>query len=879
MRVLAPAMHRTILAVDVEGFGDRRRTNPHQLAVRQALYQALHRAFTRSRVGWDDCYHEDRGDGVLVLIPPSIPKYLLVTCVPEELAAALSEHNRTRAAEASVRLRCAVHAGEVHRDDHGVAGAAVNLTFRLLEAAPLKSTLAQSPGGLALIVSEWFFEDVLRHDPAGEPARYRRVHVSVKETQTTAWIGLPGNPYPPLQQNGPRQLPNAVAGFVGRASELEKLTGMLDRPGDPVVVISAVTGTAGVGKTALAVQWAHQVRDWYPDGQLYVNLRGYDPGPAVTPGQALDAFLRALDVPDDRRPSEVDSQAAMFRSMLDGKRVLILLDNASSAEQVRPLLPGSAGCLVVVTSRSRLSGLVARDGASRISLDVLPLADAVALLTRTLGTERGDAEPRAMLQLARLCACLPLALRVAGERAVARAHTTLADLVDELTDERGRLDVLTAADDETAAVRSVFSWSYRHLPLEAARMFRLLGLHAGPDIGVPAAAALAAVSHAQTRRLLDTLTDVHLLEESGRGRFRFHDLLRVFAAERVEPGDDPDAAVRRILAWYTHSASAADRVCIVPHQSPALEPPGPHCVPLVFATQADALQWYDTEYANLLAVARQAAECGEHATAWKLPVLMWTYFYIRKRWSDWISTHRTGLVAAERVHDQSAKGWLLMKLGLAYRDMRRFETALDHLRQAMAIWLQVGFRWGEGMCLHNIGKANLGLGRFEQAIGELRQCLALCREIGEPSGEGLVLGSLGEAHRRLGRLTEALEYVRQALAAFRQINGENRFGEALALHDLALVLLELGRHDEAFDCYEQSLRICREIEDRQGEAQTLYGLGDALYSQGRVVAAQASWYHALAIFEDLSDPQAVDVRARLTTYERGNGRWLSRSST
>ncbi|MDQ3224524.1 MAG: ATP-binding protein, partial [Gemmatimonadota bacterium] len=377
-------MHRTIVAVDVEGFGNQHRINPQQVAVREGLYRVLEQAFRAAAIPWADCHHEDRGDGVLILARPEVAKSVFVESLPDQLVEELREHNSTHPAPERIQLRMALHAGELQYDDHGVAGASINLTFRLLDAEPLKSALAGSPGVLALVTSDLFFNEVVRHSPAADPNAYRRVRVRVKETDTVGWVHLPDHPYPPrdiilkepllegLTTAVPHQLPADTAHFVGRVEELDQLSRLLDTATEDggTVVISAFSGTAGVGKTALALRWAHRVRDGFPDGQLYVNLRGYDPDQPLSSGDALAGFLRALGVAGAEIPLEVDERAAAYRSLLDGRRMLVVLDNASSVEQVRPLLPGTPSALVVVTSRDSLAGLVARDGARRLDLDL-----------------------------------------------------------------------------------------------------------------------------------------------------------------------------------------------------------------------------------------------------------------------------------------------------------------------------------------------------------------------------------------------------------------------------------------------------------------------------------------------------------------------------
>ena len=448
---------------------------------------------------------------------------------------------------------------------------------------------------------------------------------------------------------------------MGRDDELAQLDSLLSPPGrrrPQPVVIAAIHGMAGVGKTALAVHWGHRIARKFPDGQLYTDLRGHSPRAAMTPGEALGRALRALGVPDRQIPAEEEEQAALYRSLLAGRRVLVVLDNAATPEQVRPLLPGSAGCMAVVTSRCRLSGLAARDGAQRINLDVLPAAQAVAVLAQSAGAARVDAEPAAADELARLCGRLPLALRIAAERVASRPRSALADLAGELTGARNRLDLLCAGDDDATAVRAVFSWSYRTLPPDAAGVFRSLGLLAGPDVSAPAVAALIAADTATARQLLELLAGMYLVEESGQDRYRLHDLLRLYAAERSvaeDTDEDRAAARRRVLDWYLHTAYAANSAitCIPRHF--ALDAAAEGCVPLTFATIRQALDWCETEHGNLMASIRMAAETGHHVAAWKIPVTLWSHFVIRKPWHDVITSHQLGLAAAREIGDRTGE--------------------------------------------------------------------------------------------------------------------------------------------------------------------------------------------------------------------------------
>jgi NB-ARC domain-containing protein len=709
-------VHRAILVVDVERFGDRSRTNLNRLAIRKGLYKALIQAFRKSGIAWANCVSEDRGDGALILIPPDVPKTRLVTSLPVGLVAAVTRHNTGCSVPERMRLRAALHAGEVYHDAHGVVGASVNHAFRLAEAPELRSALGASPGVLALIVSDWLYDEVVRHDPAALPGLYRRVQVAVKETAAVAWIRVPepGSAQAPASANRspsrqdraavlgvskwraprgllsggdvvdvldsgltvpdgfadrgrglrpiPAQLPHDAAGFTGRELELAALDSFALGEGSTAVVITAIDGAAGIGKTALAIHFGHRVAAAFPDGQLYVNLRGFDPDqPPLSPRDVLLRFLRALGADPSQMPTDLDELASVYRSLISGGRVLVVLDNAATAQQIRPLLPGTAGCLAMVTSRNRLSGLVARDGAHRLTLDVLLPAEAVVLLARTIGSDRIAAEPAAAETLARLCGWLPLALRITADRAAAHRHLKLTDLVDELTLEHNRLDVLSA-DEEATQIRAVISWSYRALPPEPARAFRLLSLHAGQDISAPAAAVLIGATIPETRQLLATLTEGHLLEETGRGRYQFHDLVRVYASECAqisEPEPERTAAIRRLLAWYLHTADAFSRTFIPDVRHVPLDPPEPACGPLVFTTHRQAVDWAQAEFSNLGPVAQQATAIGDDATAWKLVITLLPLFDLYRRVADLLPTLHLALAATQRLGDRDAEAWIL----------------------------------------------------------------------------------------------------------------------------------------------------------------------------------------------------------------------------
>jgi tetratricopeptide (TPR) repeat protein len=663
------------------------------------------------------------------------------------------------------------------------------------------------------------------------------------------------------------QLPHDVAGFTGRAGELAELRALFagEGRGGATVVISAIDGVAGIGKTALAVHVAHQLAGRFADAQLYVDLRGFDPRQSpLPPADALRHLLRGLGVDPRRVPGDLDDQVGMYRSLLAGRRALVVLDNAATAEQVRPLLPGGSQCAVLVTSRNRLSGLVVRDGARRLALDLLPEADAVALLAGILGAERVAAEPAATVELARLCGRLPLALRIAADRAAAGPRRALGELVAALDVERDRLDLLATPDaDQTTAVRAVFSWSYRALPAAAARAFRLLGLHAGPDIGARAAAALLGATASGARALLDALATAHLIEEHRPGRYRLHDLVRLYAAEQAadEPEPDRAAAVARLLDWHLHTAAAADGLLSPQRRAVPLERPAAGATPLAFTGPAQAADWCEAELPNLVAAVEQARQAGQHATAWKLPIVLEGFFHVRKHWNDWIATHQAGLAAAEQARDPHGQASVLNGLGAALSELQRFEEALDCHQRALDRWVEAGDPWGQSTGLINLAIDCSVLQRFDEALDHERRALALAREIGDRRLECIALNNLGETYRQLGRHTEALEHGRRALDFWQEV-GDLR-AQGIVVNGLGQTCLDMGRTEEAIDHFHRALAVRREIGTQWGEAESLAGLATAMLDAGQPDAARQSWQAALAIFADLGDPRADEIRAQL----------------
>ncbi|SFK24670.1 DNA-binding transcriptional activator of the SARP family [Streptomyces pini] len=676
---------------------------------------------------------------------------------------------------------------------------------------------------------------------------------------------------PPIR---PQQLPPDIPCFTGRTRELARLDGLLPAErgqSAQTTAIAVVDGAAGAGKTTLAIHWAHHVRDRFPDGQLYADLRGYGSGAPVEPTAVLEMFLQALGVPAQQIPSELDGRSALLRSTLAGRRVLVLLDNAHDSAQVRPLLPGSH-CLVLVTSRGQLRGLAVRHGAYRVGLNRLSVEESVTLLAGVVGEDRIAAEPDTAVRLAGLCAHMPLALALAAERihhlsgpdnrtGSAAGHTApLHDLVAELAVERDRLDVLSVGDDETSAVRGVFSWSYDALDTAAAGAFRVLGLHPGPDISIEAAAVLIGVGTEQTRRLVEGLTGRGLLERAGRDRYRyrFHDLMRLYAAERAEAEESERtrlAALHRVLCWYLHTADAAERMLNPGHQHRPPDPFEEGCEPLAFSSHEEALRWSETERANLMAAVRLAFEVGEYTIAWRLPTVLWGFFNLRKHWGDWIESHRVGLAAARAQGDRCGEASVLTGFGFARWNQRRFTEALEWLESALVLRRELGDRWGEGIALTGLGRVRGNLGEPRRALEHHAEALGIFEEIGNHWGQGFALAGLGRVYQDLNESECAREHQSRAVGVFRRIG--NRWGEGIALRDLCLTYAALGRHEETIAWCRRALARCHEPGARYAKTRILNVLSHALCETGRSVEARRVWGRTTAFFEELGDSNAA----------------------
>jgi tetratricopeptide (TPR) repeat protein len=612
-----------------------------------------------------------------------------------------------------------------------------------------------------------------------------------------------------------------------------------------------IGGTAGIGKTALAVHWAHQVAPRFPDGQLYVNLRGFDPSRApMEPAVAIRRFLDALDVSPERIPADPEDQAALYRSHLAGRRILILLDNARDAEQVRPLLPGVPGCLVVITSRDQLGGLVALDGAIPLTLDLLTEPEARELLIRRIGSERVLYAERTAVELINLCARLPLALNIAAARAALHPARPLSELVDELRDARRRLDTLSTGDP-AADVSAVFSWSYRTLGPEAARVFRLLGLPGGPDISLEAAASLTALEPARARRVLRELTRAHLLTELTPGRFSFHDLLRAYAAAEAcarESGTEREEALRRVCDFYLHTAHAADRL-VAPHRPPVrLDPPAVGTRPRPLPDVPAAMAWFDAEHTNVLAAQRTAASYAWHSTVWHLAWTLTTFYRGRGRLDDQIAVWRSAAGSAAHLPDSASLVRAHLHLGRSLAESGHHEEAIRNLDYALALAEQHRNPADQAHTHFAFMRAWEQRGDHRQALHHASRALALFRTLGQPVWEADALNAVGWHAAHLGDYETARARCEAALALGQ--HDDNVDGRANYLDSLGYIEHRTGHHDLAIERYQQALGLFRDLGSTYDYANTLDNLGHPHAALGQHERARTVWRQALELYRN-----------------------------
>lgn len=636
----------------------------------------------------------------------------------------------------------------------------------------------------------------------------------------------------------PRQLPAQPSTFTGRARELAQLDSMMTAH-DMVVV--AISGVAGVGKTWLAAQWAHQNVDRFPDGQLYVDLRGFGPGAPTPAMTVVRGFLDALGVHPDAVPAGPDAQTALYRSVLLGRRMLIVLDNARDAAQVAPLLPGSASCAVLVTSRRQLADLIARHGARPLRLDLLNDVEAAELFGSHLGRDWAAAEAEPVSELLSCCAGLPLAISNVATRATLRPSFSLAVFADELRDVSSRLDVLD--DGELATnVRTVLSWSYDALDKPTAGVFRRLGLVS--DVDLLAVAALADLPVGRTRIMLRELESVHLVQQLQPGRYQMHDLVRLYAAERVERDDRPadrTAALRRLVDHYLGCAFAADQV-LDPHRLPA----GPAVSPAParsFDDPAEALAWFTTEHGNLLAAQRIAADHGWFASVCALAWTLETWHRRRGHINEAVAVWRASVAAADQLADQALLAMAHRLLGTAYARAGRYTEALANLHQALRLSEAVGDLLGLAHTHHLMAGAWELRHEDRQALEHASRALPLFVELELPVWQAWTLNQIGWHEARLGDYEQARTHCEAALVLAR--THRDREGEGMTLDSLGYIAGQTGEHAHAVVRYRQALDVFRELADTYEEAVTLSHLAEALHALGDVTQAIAAWFEAL----------------------------------
>ena len=714
-------------------------------------------------------------------------------------------------------------------------------------------------------------------DPGTE---LRRLHQAI--LQGASRPAAAADPPPPARRrrSAPAlaRLPLDVPGFTGREEELARLDNILaEGIGAPAVpVVSTLSGTAGVGKTAVAVHWAHRVADWFEDGQIYLNLHGFEPSrPPVTPAEALPRLLEALGVLPQHMPVGLEAQTGLYRGMLAGRRMLVLLDNARDAEQVRAFLPGSPGCFTLVTSRNRLSGLIALEGARSLVLDVLPAAECRRLLARRSGAERVMSEPLAVDEIVSRCARLPLALVIGAARAASEPRLGLARLAAELRDAQHSSDGLDSFGDEDARadIRAVFSWSYGALSPQAARMFRLLGEHPGPDIGLAAAASLAGLPVEHAGGLLTVLADSHLVTEYSRGRYVLHDLLRMYAAELAAAAhaaadtdtdtDETRAAEDRVFGHYLHSAHAADRM-LDPHHDPiALPPVVPGVSPEHAADHGAALAWFTAEHPVLLAVVHRWGTTTRTPDApfWQLTRALTTFLQRRGHWSDWATAQEAALAAALRSASAAGEADAHSGLGRACTRLMRLDDALTHLTRALDLHKALGDRTELAHTFLDLARLHARRDAFPEALACAEEALDQYTSLGHRTGQARALNSVGWYHAQLGDHRQCLAFCGRALELFTELGV--RDGQADTWDSLGYAHQHLGDHHRAAACYGNAVALFHGLGDRYFEADVLAHLGESHLAAGETRAARRAARRAADILDELGVPDSDGVRTRL----------------
>ncbi|MEO3790837.1 tetratricopeptide repeat protein [Nonomuraea sp. B10E15] len=704
----------------------------------------------------------------------------------------------------------------------------------------------------------------------------RAVSIGAGDVPATAGSGAEmAADEPPEPDSTPRQLPPVAAHFVGWRTELALLDDLHKESGSVAGTHLSVliVGGAGMGKTTLALQWCSAVADDFPDGQLYVNLRGFGTLSPVEPLNALAVLLRSLGVAPEEIPDDLAVASALFRSLTANSRLLLLLDNALDSEQVRPLLPGH-GCAVVVTSRDQLRSLAACEATARIHIPPLGPRDCVELLNRVSGRTTISYDDPAVHTLTNLCDSSPLALRIIGERLARQPDVTLPEIVNEIANGHERFEVFYSGDDALSDLRTVLSWSYQRLDRDAAWMLRgVSALYPGSDFSLAAAGALSGFSVKQARRHLDRLVSTHLVEQHG-DRYSLHDLVRAYAAEESRRHDSPStraAAVSRLLTWFIHSMYAAD-VTFTPGRMREplgeLEALGETMEPLVFADVSAALAWCDLEHQTLTALPAWAHDNGEHLAACQIAYLLQVYLFHYGYHHDLLAGHRVALRAVREIGDRRLEGHLLSAMGNASSELVRLEDASRYLLRALAVIRDSEDRRGEAKVLGNLAMNAIDVRDYATARERCEQALAVVADSGYERGHAHTLDTLGEAHFGLGDIASAIECWSQALEINRRSGA--LFVQATNITNLGRAYSALGDHDNAIKHHLEAISVCRAIASPRGEAMTIFNLGSAYRSQGRLADAEAAWRESLAIFSRVRDAKATDVWREMQTLREAS---------
>ncbi|MGW4062111.1 ATP-binding protein [Amycolatopsis sp. NPDC004747] len=698
----------------------------------------------------------------------------------------------------------------------------------------------------------------------GEPQRVQNT-ITAHSVGTAAQVGIvagdlhihPGPPAPPI----PRQLPAKPRQFVGRAGELERLDATMgDEPDSgATVVISAIGGTGGIGKTWLALHWAHRHLDSFPDGQLYVNLRGFDPsGEAMSTMGALRGFLDALGVDSAAIPRDLDSRSALYRSLLVGKRMLILLDNAVDTTQVRPLLPGGAPCTVLVTSRNHLPGLVTAHDARHLHLDVLTTDEAHALLVTRLGRDRVAADPAAAGEMTAFCGGLPLALSIVAGRAQVLAHVPLSSLAAELRELR--LDALDE-NDPAASLPMALSWSYRALTSDLAEVFGLLGIAPGPDIGLPAVAGLTGLAPGKAKALLRKLEQASLLGQDAGGRYRMHDLVRLYAAERAADAvRGRDAALRRVTDFYLHTAYSGDRV-LDPHRPPiTLAPAVPGCRPRQLSDVAAALQWFKREHPCLVATQQLAIHHGWHAAVWQLAWAADTFQHRQAHVDDRVAMWQASLEAAGHLGVPAVEALVHRAVGDSRAVRNTDDEALAHLHHALALAGEIHDIPGQAHCQLALAWAWEMRRDFPRALQHAVDAARLFRAFDAPVWEARALAEMGLCRSEIGEREQARADCETALALHR--NHEDLAGEAYTVEILGHIAHLDGADSQAVQHFLRAGALHRELGNTFVRVNVLHGLGRSYAALGDIGKAKTAWQEALEISQAQQRIQWIDTIRR-----------------